>query len=92
MRRRCRPFTIADAMILVAAAAIGLAFARAKIDHDFWMSSGPTKYVGLISGFLARVDVSLYSDQTAPATSGAAAADASTWSDGMFGGAARDGG
>jgi len=55
MRRRCRPFTIADAMILVAAAAIGLALARATIDHAFWMSSGPTKYAGPISGFLVAL-------------------------------------
>ncbi len=57
MRQRCRPFTIADAMILVAAAAMGLALARATIDHVFWMSSGPTKYGGPISGFLVALTV-----------------------------------
>jgi hypothetical protein len=52
MRRRCRPFTIADAMILVAAVAIGLATARGTMDYPFWHRLGPTKHAAPITGFL----------------------------------------
>jgi hypothetical protein len=39
-------------MVLVAATAIGLALARARIDHAFWMFSGPARFSDPASLFL----------------------------------------
>ena len=48
-RRRCRPFTTLDGMLLIGTTAAGLALARAMLDHTTRMRRDPTWIVATIN-------------------------------------------